>query len=171
MLVAVLVAAVIELPSVLWFSALSDRLGRSNVIVWGSVAAFLVGIVLMPVLALGSAFLVVAIIALGRFVLTPLLGPSAAIAAESFPVEVRYSGASVGYQIGSIVGGALAPLIAAVLVTSSLGVWGVSLYLAILMALSGLGAFALGRLGARGGAIEKLLPQRAQNAEEQAVRP
>ncbi|WP_308817212.1 MFS transporter [Pseudonocardia alni] len=148
MLVVVLIAAVIELPAVLWFSAMSDRLGRARVIVGGAVAATVVGLFFLPALATSVTALVVLSVVLGRLVLTPLHGPAAAMAAESFPVEVRYSGASLGYQLGSVVGGALAPLIATLLITSSLGTWAVSLYLVALMVLSGIGAFGLGRIGA-----------------------
>ncbi|RYF60158.1 MAG: MFS transporter [Comamonadaceae bacterium] len=149
MLVVVLVAAIVELPAVLWFSAVSDRIGRSRVIIWGALVSIVVGLFFMPVLATGVAVLVALAVVLGRLVLTPLHGPSAAMAAESFPVEVRYSGASIGYQLGSIVGGAVAPLIATLLITTALGSWAVSLYLAGMMAISGLGAFGLGRIGAR----------------------
>ncbi|MBL1100566.1 MFS transporter [Streptomyces coffeae] len=149
MLVVVLAAAVIELPAVLYFSAASDRRGRSHVIIWGSAASVLVGLFFVPVLATGATVLVALAVVLGRLVLTPLSGPSAAMAAESFPVEMRYSGASIGYQLGSIAGGALAPLVATLLVASPAGTWGVSIYLVVLMAVSGLGAYGLGRIGAR----------------------
>lgn len=147
MLVVVLIAAVVELPAVLYFSAVSDRLGRARVIVWGSAASILVGLLFLPTLATGITVLVFVSVVVGRLVLTPLHGPSAAMAAESFPVEVRYSGASLGYQLGSIIGGALAPMIATVLVATSVGTWAVSIYLVAMMTLSGIGAYGLGRIG------------------------
>ena len=151
MLIVVLIAAIVELPAVLWFSAASDRLGRSKVIVWGACVSIVIGLFFMPVLSTGIAALVVVAVVLGRLVLTPLHGPSAAMAAESFPVEVRYSGASIGYQLGSIIGGAVAPMIATILITTALGSWAVSLYLVGMMAISGLGAYGLGRIGAGAG--------------------
>jgi MFS family permease len=57
-------------------------------------------------------------------------GPQAAYFTELFSTEVRYSGASLGYQIGAILGGALAPTIA-VLLWDSLGIFYVSVYIAI----------------------------------------
>jgi hypothetical protein len=55
-------------------------------------------------------------------------GPQAAYFTELFSTEVRYSGASLGYQIGAIVGGALAPTLA-VLLWKELGIIFVSLYI------------------------------------------
>jgi MFS family permease len=48
-------------------------------------------------------------------VLSLMYGPQAALFAELFPVEVRYSGASLGYQVGSVFGGGFAPIIATAL--------------------------------------------------------
>jgi hypothetical membrane protein len=62
---------------------------------------------------------------------------------------VRYSGASIGYQLGSVLGGALAPIIATLLIASSAGVWGVSIYLTVMVALAGVGAFVAGTLESR----------------------
>ena len=57
-------------------------------------------------------------------------GPQAAYFTELFSTEVRYSGASLGYQLGAIIGGALAPTIA-VLLWSSFGIFYVSVYIAL----------------------------------------
>ncbi len=112
----------------------------------------LAGLVLLPLLDTGVPALVVLAVVLGRVALTPMHGPAAAMAGESFPIEVRYSGASLGFQIGSIAGGALAPIVATLLLTSPAGIWGVSGYLGALLVLSGVGAVGLGRLGARSAA-------------------
>jgi len=56
-------------------------------------------------------------------------GPQAAYFTELFSTEVRYSGASLGYQMGAILGGALAPTIA-VLLWNEFGIFYVSLYIA-----------------------------------------
>ena len=57
-------------------------------------------------------------------------GPQAAFFTELFSTDVRYSGASLGYQIGAILGGALAPSIAVMLWTTY-GVVYVSVYMAL----------------------------------------
>ncbi|MDO5697577.1 MAG: MFS transporter [Dermatophilus congolensis] len=56
-------------------------------------------------------------------------GPQSALFAEMFPARVRYSGASMGYAIGSILGGAFAPMIAQALVTSTGTTTSISIYL------------------------------------------
>ena len=79
-------------------------------------------------------------------------GPSGALAAECYPVEVRYSGASVGYQFGSIVGGALAPIITTLLLASPVGIVGASAYLVIITVLTGVGAVVAARITRRSAA-------------------
>ncbi len=61
--------------------------------------------------------MIVAMIGLG-FTLGCCAGPQSALFAELFPPAIRYSGASLGYQIGAILGGGLAPIIATALYAS-----------------------------------------------------
>ncbi|HSR28641.1 MAG TPA: hypothetical protein VLR51_09305, partial [Actinomycetes bacterium] len=82
---------------------------------------------------------------IGRIAGSPMYSPSPAVAAAAFPVEVRYSGASISYQLGAIAGGAVAPIIATLIVASPAGVWGVSVYLTAMVALTALGAYMSGR--------------------------
>ena len=58
-----------------------------------------------------------AVIVVG-FLLGPTYGPMCALFAEMFPVKVRLSGVSIGYAIGSIIGGAFAPMLAEILYTT-----------------------------------------------------
>ena len=67
-------------------------------------------------------------VTVGMIFLGMQYGPQAAYFTELFSTEVRYSGASLGYQIGAILGGALAPTIA-VLLWTELGIFYVSLYI------------------------------------------
>jgi hypothetical protein len=75
-----------------------------------------------------------------------MYGPVAALLAESFPTTVGYSGVSLAYQLGSIAGGGLSPIMATILVASSAGSAAVSGYLVTLIALSMLGAAGIRRL-------------------------
>jgi len=59
-----------------------------------------------------------------------MYGPQAAFFTELFSTEVRYSGASLGYQLGAIVGGAFAPTIATILWAEYSIIW-VSVYMAL----------------------------------------
>ena len=142
----VLVVAVLEVPIILWFSAASDRWGLSRTIVAGSIATAVVAAVFLPLLATGSLVLIAVAVAGARWASAPMWGPSAALAAECYPTEIRYSGASVGYQLGSIVGGALAPIFTTLLLASPLGIVGASAYLVIITVATGLGALAANRL-------------------------
>ena len=87
-------------------------------------------------------------VTMGMIFLSMQYGPQAAYFTELFSTEVRYSGASsLGYQIGAILGGALAPTIA-VLLWTELGIVYVSVY--ILMA-AGLTLWSLSQLEETGG--------------------
>ena len=63
-------------------------------------------------------------------------GPQAALYAEMFPAKVRYSGVSVGYALGSILGGAFAATIAQWIVSTYGQSWPIGVYLVILSAIS-----------------------------------
>ncbi len=128
MLTAVLIASAVMVPTQFYFSGLSDRLGRKTIYRWGAILTGLWGFALFPLIDTGSLPLIVLGITLGLAFLGMQYGPQAAYFTELFTTEVRYSGASLGYQIGAIVGGALAPTIA-VLLWNELGIFFVSLYI------------------------------------------
>ena len=128
MLTAVLIASAVMVPTQFYFSGLSDRLGRKKVYRWGAILTGLWGFALFPLIDTGSLPLIVLGITLGLAFLGMQYGPQAAYFTELFSTEVRYSGASLGYQIGAIVGGALAPTVA-VLLWNELGIIFVSIYI------------------------------------------
>lgn len=130
MLTAVLVAAAIMVPSQFYFSGLSDRLGRKTVYRWGAILTGLWGFALFPLIDTGQPVLICLAVTMGLVFLGMQYGPQAAFFTELFSTEVRYSGASLGYQLGAIVGGALAPTIA-VLLWNNFGIFWVSVYIAL----------------------------------------
>ena len=130
MLTAVLVAAAIMVPSQFYFSGLSDRLGRKTVYRWGAILTGLWGFALFPLIDTGDPILICVAVTMGLVFLGMQYGPQAAFFTELFSTEVRYSGASLGYQLGAIVGGALAPTIA-VLLWNNFGIFWVSVYIAL----------------------------------------
>ena len=142
MLTAVLIAAAIMVPTQFYFSGLSDRIGRKRVYQWGAILTGLWGFALFPLIDTGSPFAIVLAVSLGLVFLGMQYGPQAAFFTELFSTEVRYSGASLGYQLGAIVGGALAPTIA-VLLWNNFGIFYVSLYIALAAALTLLSLSAL----------------------------
>ncbi len=130
MLTAVLVAAAIMVPTQFYFSGLSDRIGRKNVYRWGAILTGAWGFALFPLIDTGNPLFICLAITVGLLFLGMQYGPQAAYFTELFSTEVRYSGASLGYQLGAIIGGALAPTIA-VLLWDSFGIFYVSVYIAI----------------------------------------
>ena len=130
MLTAVLIAAAIMVPTQFYFSGLSDRIGRKNVYRWGAILTGIWGFILFPLIDTGDPMMIGFAITMGLLFLGMQYGPQAAYFTELFSTEVRYSGASLGYQIGAILGGALAPTIA-VLLWNEFGIFYVSVYIAI----------------------------------------
>ena len=91
---------------------LSDRVGRRRVYVTSTVALLAVSSVFFTLLDTGSIPVMLVAMLLLAFVLGCTVGPQSALFAELFPAHVRYSGASLGYQVGAILGGGIAPFVA-----------------------------------------------------------
>ncbi|MBW0107036.1 MFS transporter, partial [Pseudonocardia sp. KRD291] len=120
-LTAVIVASAIGLFSTPLWAMLSDRVGRRPVYLGGAIgsAAFL-GIFFL-LLDTGSTWLIVlAMVLLVNVFHDAMYGPQAAWYSELFSTRVRYSGASLGYQVGSVVAGT-APLVATALLLAGGG--------------------------------------------------
>jgi len=115
LLSAVLTAAAITLFLVPYFGHVSDRIGRRKMYAIGAVATGLYGLVYFRLLDSAAPSLVFLAIALSLVPYAMLYGPEAALIAESFTPRLRYSGASLGYQLASIIAGGPAPLIATAL--------------------------------------------------------
>jgi len=93
----------------------SDRSSPRRVLAWGAAATVAFGIVFGPVLAGGSLALVFATLAMGLFVMGFVYGPLGGWMPSLFPVTVRYTGMSIAFNGGGIVGGAVAPIAAQML--------------------------------------------------------
>ena len=113
MLIAVLIASAIMVPIQFMFSAYSDRHGRRGIFMLGAALTAIWGFCVFPLVDTGNFWLIVLAITGGLTFLSMMYGPQAAFFTELFNTEVRYSGATLGYQLGAIVGGAFAPTIAA----------------------------------------------------------
>ncbi|WP_298229952.1 MFS transporter [Gryllotalpicola sp.] len=134
---AVLVAAVVEMVTAPLWGALSDRIGRRPVMIFG--AAFLLVFaapffLLMNTTSLPLVYLAL-ILAMGLGH-APLASPSGAFFAELFPTRVRLSGVSLGVQLTAMLAGGFTPLIATALLAGTHSIWSVAIYIAALALLS-----------------------------------
>ena len=128
MLAAVLIASAIMVPSQFMFSSISDRYGRQGLFMAGAILTGLWAYAIFPLVDTGNFYLIVLAITIGLVFVGMMYGPQAAFFTELFSTEVRYSGATLGYQFGAILGGAFAPTIAAFL-WNNYGIFWVSVYI------------------------------------------
>ena len=129
MLIAVLIGCAIMVPLQFMFSSYSDRNGRKGIFMLGAILSGIWAFAIFPLVDTGNFWLIVLALTFGLIFLAMMYGPQAAFFTELFSTEVRYSGATLGYQFGAIVGGAFAPTIAVKLWTDFDIVW-VSAYIA-----------------------------------------
>ena len=129
MLTAVLIGCAIMVPLQFMFSSYSDRNGRKGIFILGAILSGVWAFAIFPLVDTGNFWLIVLALTLGLIFLAMMYGPQAAFFTELFSTEVRYSGATLGYQFGAIIGGAFAPTIAVKLWTDFDIIW-VSAYIA-----------------------------------------
>ncbi|HMO74298.1 MAG TPA: MFS transporter [Sphingopyxis sp.] len=122
----------------------SDAASPQRVLSWGCGATILIGFLFGPALASGSWLLIFGGLAVSLFVMGLVYGPLGAWLTGLFPVEVRYTGASVTFNAGGILGGAGAPIIA-----QALGDWRGTAAVGLYLALAGIVSFG-GLLMVRG---------------------
>ncbi|GAA1871872.1 MFS transporter [Pseudonocardia ailaonensis] len=132
---------------------LSDRFGRSRVLLFG---ILLGGLLTYPfLLALGSgsvALGTLGFVVLNFFVLGSAFGPLGAFIGEQFPTSTRFTGASVGYQMAAVLGSGFGPLALTVLLApgASRGLVSVALLCAVVAIISAAGMLSLDRKRRRG---------------------
>lgn len=106
----------------------ADRFGHQPVLMFASVTVVVFGLVFAPLFSSGNAVQTTAFLALGLAIMGLTYGPLGAALAELFPTAVRYTGASVTFNLAGIFGGSLAPYIATYL-ASGYGIASVGYYL------------------------------------------
>ncbi len=145
MLLAIMLASVLMMPALAWFATLSDRFGRAGIYMLGAAATGVVSFALFPVIDTGSPVGITLIMIASMGTAAMMYGPQAALFAELFDQRIRYSGASIGYQIGSILGGGFAPIIATALYSQFASTTAIAGYMAAMCAVSLACTAALGR--------------------------
>ncbi|MFJ9789294.1 MFS transporter [Streptomyces globosus] len=109
---AVLIGSAVHFATIPLWGALSDRVGRRPVTLIGSVGMAAWAFVFFGLVDSGSPAVITLAVTAGLLLHGAMYGPQAAFISEMFDTRVRYSGASMGSQIASIIAGALAPIIA-----------------------------------------------------------
>ncbi len=109
---AVSVAAIVSFFTIPLFGHLSDTIGRKTIYMAGIVVMAIWGFVYFGLYSTAIPLVVFVVIALSLIPHDMQYGPQASLIAESFTGRLRYSGASLGYQLASVVAGGPAPYIA-----------------------------------------------------------
>ncbi|HEX3551535.1 MAG TPA: MFS transporter [Candidatus Elarobacter sp.] len=130
LIAAVLVASIGSAVWIPLFGQLSDRIGRRKTYMIGSAVTLVFGFLYFAMLDTGAPALIFLAIFLSLIPHDIQYGPQAAFIAESFTPRLRYSGASLGYQLASIIAGGPAPLIAAWLFATYHTGYAIALYIA-----------------------------------------
>lgn len=130
-LIAIAIASVIQIPALAGFAAISDRIGRRKIYLAGAVGTALWAFPLFWFVDMKSLLMITIGLVVAQLTLSMMYGPLAAFFAEMFPAKLRYSGASLGYQIGALLGGAIAPLLAVYLLGVTGSTAAISIYIII----------------------------------------
>nr|WP_315065280.1 MFS transporter [uncultured Haemophilus sp.] len=108
----------------------ADKIGRRKWLIWTTISILIFALCMQLFLGNGTPTSVFAFLVIGMALMGMTFGPMAALLPELFPTEVRYSGASLAYNIASIIGATIAAMIS-LKINALYGLMGVGIYLAI----------------------------------------
>jgi MFS family permease len=127
---ALILAAAVELAAIPMYGALTDRIGRRPVYLWGGIMTALLAYPTFRMIDTASPWMVRLSLLLALSLShAAMYAPQGAFFSELFGTHVRYSGASLGAQLSSVLAGGLSPLIATSLLQHGFGRGALSLYL------------------------------------------
>ena len=142
-LALLLTAAVMFAVSIYVSAVWSDRIGRLRIMRWGNGALVLWSLIFFPLADTGSVALA-ALALCGILVIQgAYIGPQPAVFSELFPTATRYSGASLSLTLGTVLGGALSPAIAAALFSTTGNSTLITAYIATMSFISWLATLGL----------------------------
>jgi metabolite-proton symporter len=136
-------AAVLFAMSILFFANRSDRLGRRRMMRWSCGMVVIAALLFFPLIDTRSVPLAALALCLMLVVQGMYIGPQAAVFAELFPATFRYSGASLSITLGTLLGGAITPIVATALYTAFGSSLPVTIYTVALSVVSWLCALGL----------------------------
>ena len=113
----------------------ADKTSPTRVLAWGCVGTVFMGLIFGPMMGAGTLLPIFVILSLALFLMGFVYGPLGAYLPALFPIQLRYTGASFAFNLGGILGGALAPIVATWLIAVQ-GVEFVGLYMSAAAAIS-----------------------------------
>lgn len=119
LLVVVILTSVVQLGAIYGLSGMADRYGRRKVIAAGAIAQAVVALLFFLVFDTGVFVLALVACVVAVITVSAQYGPLPALLSDQFPTRIRYSGVSLGYQLGNVVGGGLAPVLATAIFAAS----------------------------------------------------
>ncbi|MGG1924844.1 MFS transporter [Enterobacter soli] len=129
---AVTLAMLVEFFSILFWGALSDRIGLKPVYYIGVIGLLVMAFPFFWLLSTGSYGAIMLAMFLGLpFCHGAMIGTQPCIMSDLFPVRVRYSGLALGHEVGSIFSGGLGPMLAVALLIEFDAAWPVSILLVV----------------------------------------
>jgi MFS family permease len=134
---AVLIAAVLAIPAMLAWGAISDRIGRKKLYIAGAVAAAVFTVPFLWMMNQMTFGWLLAALIIGFSVIWSSYGAIiGTFFAESFPADVRYTGSSLGYQVGAAIAGGPVPLIATAIVAGANNYGGIGILIGVCAVIS-----------------------------------
>lgn len=135
-LTAVIIGSAAQLALIPLCGALSDRLGRRPVYLAGAIAAAVWLFVFFPLLETRSTAAISLATVVAFATHAAMYAPQAAFISELFSTRLRYTGASLGYQLAGVLGGAVAPLLSVVLLDHFSSWLPIAIYAAAMLAIT-----------------------------------
>ena len=136
-------AAVLFAISILFFARRSDITGRRRMMRWSCGLVVIASLIFFPLIDTRSVLIAAAAVCFMLAVQGMYIGPQAAVFAELFPAAYRYSGVSLSITLGTLLGGAITPVVATALYGTFGNSWAVTIYAVALSLISWLCALGL----------------------------